>query len=222
METIRLVLVDDQRLFVDNLKIVLEARTEDIKVLGISYDAASGIALIEQLEPDLVLLDVRMPGMDGVEAAKRIHASRPGIKLIMLTTFDDDQYVHEAFKHGASGYVLKNVSPAELIEAIRAAQSGSRPLPRPALPLIERTRPPASTRDTGEMRALFSTLTARELQIVKLISLAYDNRHIAARFGIAEQTVKNSLSAIYAKLNVSKRTQLMRFFDACKEKGIVD
>lgn len=223
MESIRLVLVDDQRLFADNLKIVLESRTDDIRVLGIGYDGTDGVALAEELRPDIVLLDVRMPGMDGVEAARRINAAHPEIRLIMLTTFDDDLYVHQALRYGAYGYILKNVSPAELIDAIRAVRAGTRLIaPAAAGALLDKHPAAPEPRSAEEMRALLETLTARELQIVKLIALAYDNRHIAERFSIAEQTVKNSLSVIYAKLNVSKRTQLMRFFERCREKGLID
>ncbi|MFA6507833.1 MAG: response regulator transcription factor [Treponemataceae bacterium] len=224
MEAIPLVLVDDQRLFVDNLKIVLESRTRDLQVLGIGYDGAEGVALAEKLRPEIVLLDVRMPGMDGVEAARRINAARPETKLIMLTTFDDDLYVHQALRYGAYGYILKNVSPAELIDAIRAVHAGTRLIPHAmAGALLDKQHPlPPESQSVDELRALLDSLGAREMQIVKLIALAYDNRHIAERLSIAEQTVKNSLSVIYGKLNVSKRTQLMRFFDHCREKGLID
>jgi DNA-binding NarL/FixJ family response regulator len=223
MDEIRLLLVDDQRLFVDNLKIVLEARTKDIEVLGIAYDGEEATRMAERLRPEIILLDVRMPGMDGVEAAKRINASHPEIKLIMLTTFDDDLYVNQALLYGAYGYILKNVSPAELIESVRAVHSGSRLMPKTAAgPLLAAKGESAEYLSQGEMKALLGSLGARELQIVKLIALAYDNRQIAGRLGIAEQTVKNSLSVIYQKLDVSKRTQLMRFFDRCREKGLID
>jgi DNA-binding NarL/FixJ family response regulator len=223
METIKILLADDQRLFVDNLKIVLEARTEDIRVLGIAYGGEEAVRMAEALRPEILLLDVRMPGMDGVEAAKRINASRPEIKLIMLTTFDDDLYVHQALLSGAYGYILKNVSPADLIDSIRAVHSGLRLMPQAAPSLLLAARNEASeTGSVEEMKRLFESLSARELQIVKLIALAYDNKHIGERLGIAEQTVKNSLSMIYDKLEVSKRTQLMRFFERCREKGLVD
>jgi Response regulator containing a CheY-like receiver domain and an HTH DNA-binding domain len=223
MDGIGVLLVDDQRLFVDNLKIVLEARTEDIRVLGIAYDGAQAVEMAESLRPEIVLLDVRMPGMDGVEAARRMREARLEAKLIMLTTFDDDLYVNQALVYGAYGYILKNVSPSALIESIRAVHSGSRLIPQAAPgPLLGARPDPCAAMSLEEMRGLIEALSARELQIVKLIALAYDNRQIATRLGIAEQTVKNALSAIYGKLEVSKRTQLMRFFDRCREKGLVD
>ncbi len=223
METIRLLLVDDQRLFVDNLKIVLEAHTEDIRVLGIAYDGGEGVAMTEALRPDIVLMDVRMPQMDGVDAAKRIVASHPATKLIMLTTFDDDQYVTRALHYGAYGYILKNISPAELIRDIRAVHAGSRLVPPAATGLLlDRSLPaPEEELNAEELRSLLDSLSGREMQIVKLIALAYDNRHIAARLGVAEQTVKNSLSTIYSKLGVSKRTRLMRLFERCRERGLI-
>lgn len=222
MGRINILLADDQRLFVDNLKIVLEARTDDIRVLGIAYGGAEAVEMAARLRPEIVLLDVRMPDMDGVEAARRISASLPGIKLIMLTTFDDDLYVERALVYGAYGYILKNVSPVDLIESIRAVHSGSRLIAQMPGPLLApRPEPPAAL-SLDQMREFLASLSAREIQIVKLIALAYDNRHIAERLGIAEQTVKNALSAIYGKLGVSKRTQLMRFFDRCREAGLVE
>jgi DNA-binding NarL/FixJ family response regulator len=223
MGDINVLLADDQRLFVDNLKIVLEARTEDIRVLGIAYGGAEAVEMAARLRPEIVLLDVRMPDMDGVEAARRISASLPRIKLIMLTTFDDDLYVERALVYGAYGYILKNVSPAALIESIRAVHAGSRLIPHAAPGSLLAARPePSSDLSLEEAREMLASRGATETQIVKLIALAYDNRHIAERLGIAEQTVKNSLSAIYAKLGVSKRTQLMRFFARCREMGLVD
>jgi len=222
MGRINILLADDQRLFVYNLKIVLEARTDDIRVLGIAYGGAEAVEMAARLRPEIVLLDVRMPDMDGVEAARRISASLPGIKLIMLTTFDDDLYVERALVYGAYGYILKNVSPVDLIESIRAVHSGSRLIAQMPGPLLApRPEPPAAL-SLDQMREFLASLSAREIQIVKLIALAYDNRHIAERLGIAEQTVKNALSAIYGKLGVSKRTQLMRFFDRCREAGLVE
>lgn len=223
MGGISVLLADDQRLFVDNLKIVLEARTDDIRVLGIAYGGGEAVEMAARLRPEIVLLDVRMPDMDGVEAARRIGSALPGIKLIMLTTFDDDLYVERALVYGAYGYILKNVSPEGLIESIRAVHAGSRLIPNspPGHLLSRRPEPPAAM-GADETRELLGSLSARETQIVKLIALAYDNRHIAERLGIAEQTVKNSLSAIYAKLGVSKRTQLMRFFERCRGMGLVD
>jgi DNA-binding NarL/FixJ family response regulator len=223
MGGISVLLADDQRLFVDNLKIVLESRTEDIRALGIAYGGSEAVEMALRLRPEIALLDVRMPDMDGVEAARRIAAERPEIKLIMLTTFDDDLYVHRALAYGAYGYILKNVSPGELIEAIRAVHSGSRLMPLSAPgPLLSPRPEPSEALGVDEMRELLSSLGARETQIVKLIALAYGNRRIAERLGIAEQTVKNSLSAIYGKLGVSKRTQLMRFFERCREMGLAD
>lgn len=224
MEKIRLVLADDQRLFVDNLRIVLESRTEDISVLGIAYDGREAIALCEATTPDIVLLDVRMPGLDGVEAAKRIHAARPSLKILMLTTFDDDQYVHQAQSHGAVGYILKNVSPEDLIASIRAVHGGALLFaPSPHERLIRRGGDAAAEGASDEeLRQIVDSLTSRELQIVKLIALAYDNRHIAERLSIAEQTVKNSLSVVFSKFGVTKRTQLMRLFESCRKRGLVD
>jgi DNA-binding NarL/FixJ family response regulator len=122
---IKLLLADDQRLFADNLKLMLETLTEDIKVAGIASDGEEAIRLAESTGPDLVLMDVRMPGMDGVEATKILHQKYPEIKIVMLTTFLDDTYVEDALKYGAYGYILKSIRSEDLIASLRAIFRGA-------------------------------------------------------------------------------------------------
>ncbi|MDA3948423.1 MAG: response regulator transcription factor [Spirochaeta sp.] len=122
---LRVLLVDDQRLFVESLRVFMNTRAQDLSVVGVAYNGTDGVAMAEKLKPDLVVMDVRMPGMDGVEASRILAERMPSTRVLMLTTFDDDSYVFEALKNGAVGYLLKDLDPAELVEAMRAAISGS-------------------------------------------------------------------------------------------------
>ena len=125
MDFIKVLLVDDQILFVESLKTVLETRTKDIKVIEIAHDGWEAVQKVEKEHPHIVLMDVRMPKMDGVEATSIIKKKFPETHVMMLTTFDDDEFVHDALYHGAVGYLLKDIPPDELITAIRAVNEGS-------------------------------------------------------------------------------------------------
>jgi len=124
-KTIRVGLADDQVLFIESLKRVIEALDEGITVVGIAMDGEEAIRLARELEPDLVILDVRMPKIDGVHAVEHIRNLQPQSKILMLTTFDDDEYVHEALAKGACGYLLKDIEPQKLVDAIRAVAAGT-------------------------------------------------------------------------------------------------
>jgi DNA-binding NarL/FixJ family response regulator len=226
VEKLRLLLVDDQRLFVDNLKIVLESRTKDMKVEGIAYGGTEALAAADTIRPDMILMDVRMPNMDGVEATRLILKRHPEIRIVMLTTFDDDQHVRMALLHGAVGYVLKSVSPSELISSIRAVRDGAVLVSSEAAGSVVHQDilskgELAPEKSVEDIRRLLDGLTARELEIVDLISLAYDNRQIARKLCIAEQTVKNGVSIIFMKLGISRRTQLMRFVEDCRKYRLI-
>lgn len=121
----KILLVDDQRLFVESLRVVIETRAPDLEVVGVAYDGNDALDVYEQTHPDLVVMDVRMPRLDGVEATHRLTERYPNAKVLMLTTFDDDTYVYQAIHYGAVGYLLKDMPPAELIAAIRAATAGA-------------------------------------------------------------------------------------------------
>ena len=218
MRSIRVLLVDDQMLFVENLKTVLELTTDDIEVVGI---AANGQEAIEQLDRDLadiVLMDVRMPVMDGVEATKIIREKKWDVRILMLTTFDNDDYVRDALRAGADGYILKNIPPQRLFESIRAMRSGGVLVaPEVAHKVVEwdDTSDPASapSGSVQRIRREFEALTERERRIIEHISLAYSNKEIAHRTCLSEQTVKNYISRIYSKLGISRRSQLMRLYN---------
>lgn len=220
METIRVLLVDDQKLFVDNLKTVLELTTKDIRVVGVAYDGGSVLSKLEHCDPEIVLMDIRMPGMDGVAATRAIRKRGLGVKILVLTTFDDDELVRDALSAGADGYVLENIAPDMLIASIRAMQSGNVLISSNiAHRVFAGTHAQAETyyhpqpSESADGGNVFAGLTPREKEVVDLIALAYSNREIAERIGVTEQTVKNYLSRIYEKLGVSRRSQLMRLFN---------
>ncbi len=216
MEKIRVLLVDDQMLFVESLRTVLETRAQDISVIGVAYEGAKAVEMTEELNPDVVLMDVRMPGMNGVESTRSIKEKHPEIKVLMLTTFDDDQYVVEALRLGAVGYLLKDMPPAELISAVRAVHKGGVLIsPKVAAKLVEKlvTTPESSGKEkeaqnlSGSSNTWTNDLSAREKKILQLMAQGLDNKEIAKTLFIAEQTVKNHVSIIYSKLGVRDRVQ---------------
>lgn len=214
MSKLRVLLVDDQELFVRNLAIVLESRAGDIEVVGIAHNGREAVQRVRDSKPEIVLMDVRMPGMDGVEATRLIHERQPSVRVVMLTTFDDDEYVYRALEYGAVGYLLKNIPPEELFACIRAVHGGATlvsPQVREKLVGMRSSREgaPPPPRQDGEVKRLLENLTRKERDILKLIALAHTNRQIAERLMIAEQTVKNHISIIYSKMNVTRRMELM-------------
>jgi DNA-binding NarL/FixJ family response regulator len=210
---ITIVIVDDQVLFAESLKNILEMRTRDLRVVGVAYDGKEAIEVVANKHPDIVLMDVRMPKMDGVEAARTIIALNPGEKIVMLTTFDDDTYVHEALRHGAVGYLLKTTRPAELIAAIRAIKQGTVQISQEVAMRLVREVPQAGKGDySGPVRVganATSALSHREREILKCVLGGLSNKEIAGKLFLAVQTVKNHLSVIYSKLEVKNRSQLL-------------
>jgi len=223
MKKIRVLLVDDQVLFVESLRTVLETRAADFDVVGVALSGREAIRLVVEQHPDIILMDVRMPDMDGVEATRIIHEAYPDIHVLMLTTFDDDVYVVEALNHGAAGYMLKDIPPEDLIVSLRAVCSGSIIIsPQVANKLLRNreseapaeegvgTPPPASS------ESFLRYLSRREIEILRLIGQGADNVLIAKKLSIAEQTVKNHVSVIYSKLHVHNRMQAMKLANTLK------
>ncbi len=223
MESIRVILADDQVLFVESLRAVLETRADDIRVVGVAYNGREAIERVRRERAEVVLMDARMPVMNGVEATRVIRAELPAVQIIMLTTFDDDEYVHEAIKWGAAGYLLKDIPPEELINAIRAVQSGSVLIAssvarRLVEEISELKGAPTHRRDPSEYEPeWFKGLTKREREVLVLLAEGWDNRRIAARLFIAEQTVKNHVSIIYSKLGVHDRIQALQLASRLKQ-----
>jgi DNA-binding NarL/FixJ family response regulator len=205
-EMIRILLVDDQRLMREGLRILLELEP-DLKIAGEAGDGEAGLDAYAELRPDVVLMDVRMPGMDGVEATWRLRERWPDARVIILTTFDDDEYVFEGLRAGALGYLLKDVSGHDLAEAVRTVAAGGAliqpSVARKVVTEFARVAPPARTSDAG----LAEPLSDRELEILHLLAGGLTNRQIAARLSLAEGTVKNYVTNILGKLGTRDRTQ---------------
>lgn len=210
--SVRILLADDQSLFVEGLRSVIESRAHDFCVVGVARDGEEVIGKVHECRPDIVLMDVRMPRVDGVEATRRLHATHPDVKIVMLTTYDDDDYVKRAIRNGAIGYLLKDVPPDELFNAIRTVRDGSFVLPETlASRLFEASQGAyhggGSARDIPEW---YYDLSRKERHILRLIAEGYDNSEIAAEVCLAPQTVKNYSSEIYAKIGVHNRTEAGR------------
>ena len=211
---IKVLLVDDQMLFVESLKTVLTTRAGDIAVVGVAHDGREALDLALREHPDVVLMDVRMPVMDGVESTRLIREKLPETRVLILTTFDDDEYVIEALRLGAVGYILKDIPPEELISAIRAVHEGGVLIaPKVAAKIAARL---AGAQDRKSTVPEISPpqwlleLSPREKEVLRLLAEGYDNREIAARLYLAEQTVKNHVSVLYDKMGVKDRIHAMR------------
>ncbi len=208
---ISVLIADDQRMFAESIKYIIESRASDIEVVGIAQNGREAVSMVSALHPRIVLMDVRMPGTDGVEATRLIMRQWPDVKIIMLTTFDDDEYVHASLKHGAVGYLLKSLPPLELINAMRAVEGGIVQIdPSVARTLVRGTHAESANE---EVLASLRTLTRREREVLGLVVQALDNQQIARTLHVAEQTVRNYVSTIYAKLGVANRMDVLKIVD---------
>lgn len=206
MSAIRILLVDDQALFREGLRTLLSVQG-DLEVVGEAGNGEEALRLALNLRPAIVLMDLQMPVLDGVAATRRLHESLPECRVIVLTTFDDDEYVFEGLRAGAVGYLLKDAPSAKLIEAIRAAARGESFLePSVAAKVVaEFTR--LANQTPRVAASLVEPLSEREREILRLVASGASNREIAAKLVIAEGTVKNHVTNILAKLDVKDRTQ---------------
>lgn len=205
-DPIRILLVDDQRLMREGLRILLELEP-DLKVVGEAKDGKAGLSAYAELQPDVVLMDVRMPGMDGVEATWRLRERWPDARIMILTTFDDDEYVFEGLRAGAMGYLLKDVSGQDLADAVRTVAAGGAlidpSVTRKVVAEFARVAPPARKPDAG----LPEPLSEREGEVLELLAQGYSNREISQRLNLAQGTVKNYVTTILQKLGARDRTQ---------------
>jgi DNA-binding NarL/FixJ family response regulator len=218
-ERVRVLIVDDQTLLRESFRRLLELEGDGLEVIGTAASGAEAISTIETLAtrdrlPDVVLMDVRMPQLSGVEATREICQRWPRVRVMMLTTFDDEEFIVEGLRAGAKGYLLKDVSSGQLVDAIRAVQRGESPLqPSVAAKLVARlTHPeqdalPASTMPRAGEEAHASELTDRESEILRLVAQGKSNREIGEMLFITEGTVKNHVSSILTKLGLRDRTQ---------------
>ncbi len=203
---IKVLLVDDQKLVRQGIQLLLETET-DMQVVGQAENGQEALSLAAQLRPDVVLMDIRMPVMDGVAATQALAQNHPEIGVIILTTFDDDETVFEGLKAGARGYLLKDISSEEMAAAVRTVASGGA-LIQPSITrkvLTEFSRLAAAPPVKGGQ--LIEALTERELDVLRALSEGLSNREIAERLVITEGTVKNHVSNLIAKLGVRDRTQ---------------
>jgi DNA-binding NarL/FixJ family response regulator len=206
---IGVVLVDDQALLRTGFRMILEAEP-DIEVLGDAGDGDSGVAMVAATRPDVVLMDIRMPGMDGIEATARITRESLATRVLILTTFDLDEYVYAGLRAGASGFLLKDAPPAELLHAIRTVAAGDAVLaPGATRRLIDRFMPalPLTAPSPHAAQALIDRLTDRERHVFTLVAAARSNREIAADLFVSEGTVKVHVSRVLTKLGLRDRVQ---------------
>ncbi|MEB3356831.1 MAG: response regulator transcription factor [Synechococcales bacterium] len=203
---IRLLLAEDQTLIRQGLRRLLEAHS-DLQVVGEAANGQQAVEQVETLMPDLVLMDVRMPGVDGVAATQMICDRFPAIKVLVLTTFDDEAYVAQVMEFGAVGYLLKDTPSEELANAIRAAHKGYTQLGPGIFKKAFSRSPATSSRQTWRPPAELAELTPREREVLSLIATGASNREIAEILCITEKTVKNHVSSILSRLNLRDRTQ---------------
>jgi DNA-binding NarL/FixJ family response regulator len=205
---IRVLLVDDQSLLRMGFRLILEAEP-DIEVVGEAGDGAAGVGMTSALDPDVVLMDVRMPGTDGIAATRLITAAGAAAKILILTTFDLDEYVFAGLKAGASGFLLKDAPPAELLTAIRTVAGGDAVLaPTATRRLIDQFVPLLPDADRQQDRdALLSKLTDREQTVFVQLTAGRSNREIADDLHLSEGTVKVHVGRILAKLDLRDRVQ---------------
>ena len=203
--TIRVVLVDDEAMVRVGLRMVLTAEP-DVEVVGEAADGAAAVDAVLEAEPDVVLMDVRMPRVDGLEGARRVLVARPQTKVVILTTFDQDEHVAAALRAGVSGFLLKVSPPEQLVAAVRTVAGGGGLLdPAVTLRVIESfATVPATPREHGR---LIEELTEREREVLRLVARGLSNAEIAARLYLGEATVKTHVSRVLAKLGVRDRVQ---------------
>ena len=210
---VRLAVVDDQTLFRTGLTRMLD-EVPRVEIVGQAANGQAAIQMVASTHPDVVLMDVKMPLLDGVEATRRIVAEHPETKVLILTTFDADSYVIQALKAGASGYVLKDSQPEAIITSVLAVVSGERVMASAVanrvLDMLTGTTTP---------KEFYDGLTAREIEILRLLASGMANKQIAYRLKISEKTVRNHVSNMYAKLEIYDRAQAVLY---AVRKGLVE
>ncbi|MFD6166464.1 response regulator [Oerskovia sp. NPDC060287] len=205
----RVLLVDDQALLRLGFRLVIESE-HDLEVVGEASDGQVAIAQTAALAPDVVVMDIRMPGMDGIEATRRIVAEHPATRVLVLTTFDVDEYAFAALRSGASGFLLKNALPEELVAAIRTVAAGSSIVaPRIVRRLLDLFAPhlPTTATATADLNPALRTLTPRELDVLRCVAEGLSNAEIAERLVLSATTVKTHVGNMLAKLGVRDRVQ---------------
>lgn len=201
---IKILLVDDQMILAEGIKSVL-GTCPDFEICGIALDGAEAVEKCEKLRPDVVLMDIRMPNMNGVVATKRIKELDERIKIIILTTFDDSDYILSAINNGASGYLLKDIGSTALIDAVKNAYAGDTILPAKIAKKITDAAVMVASDKEIKLKRAFS-LSEREVEIALMLYDGFTNRQIAAALKLSDGTARNYISAIYLKLGVDGRS----------------
>lgn len=204
---IRMLVVDDQQLVRMGLRMLFE-QAQDIETVGEADNGAEAVRLAERLTPDVVLMDLRMPGMDGITATRRIVTARPATRVVALTTFDDDDHLYPVLAAGACGFLVKDTPPAELLEAVRRAANGEAPFSRDVLDrLVAQALHTRSSSDTPTDIPVL-TITPREREVLGLLGVGLSNKEIADRLHLGVTTVKTHVASLMAKTGRDNRIRL--------------
>jgi DNA-binding NarL/FixJ family response regulator len=206
-------IADDQTLFRSGLARLLDG-DDRVSVVGEAVDGADAVKLALSLKPDVVLMDIKMPNLDGIEATRRIISENPKIKVLMLTTFEADNHVIQSLKAGASGYVLKDSQAGAIVSSILAVVAGERVMASAVANRVLEMLTGATT-----PKEFYDGLTAREVEILKMLATGMANKQIAYKLGISEKTVRNHVSNMYEKLNIYDRAQAVLY---AVRKGLVE
>jgi DNA-binding NarL/FixJ family response regulator len=211
--SISVLLVDDQALMRRGFRMILEAE-EDLTVVGEAADGAAAVELATELAPDIVLMDIRMPGVDGIEATQLILRATPSIRVLVLTTFDLDEYAFGALRAGASGFLLKDARPADLVAAVRTVATGDAVVsPRITRRLLEEYAQtlPLSDSERHDLHPQLSSLTDREREVLQAVAHGLSNAEIAEAMFVSQATVKSHIGRILSKLELRDRVQITVF-----------
>jgi DNA-binding NarL/FixJ family response regulator len=199
----KVIICDDQAIVRDGLELLLKLE-KNIDVVGLAQDGAEAVDLVAKTSPDLVLMDLKMPGMNGVEATRKICTLYPNTKVLVLTTFDNDEWVFDAIRAGASGYLMKDTPRGKVIEAVRGTVMGKSYVdPLVAGKLLDRV----ASKQEQPATVITARLTNREVEVLRLLAQGLSNAEIAEKLHLSEGTVRNHVSSIFSKLDVSDRTQ---------------
>jgi DNA-binding NarL/FixJ family response regulator len=212
-QTVRVLIADDQTLFRVGLARLLEEDPR-VDIVGQAGDGAEAIKLAGALKPDVVLMDLKMPNVDGIEATRQILASYPGVRVLLLTTFEADNHVIQALKAGASGYILKDSRPDSIVSSLLAVMAGER-----VMASAVANRVLEMLTGTTTPKEFYDGLTGREIEILKLLAGGMANKQIAYKLKISEKTVRNHVSNMYEKLNIYDRSQAVLY---AVRKGLVE
>ena len=205
---IKVLIADDQRILSEGIKSVLETDKE-LELVGIASDGFEALKMVAETSPDVVLMDIRMPNMNGVVATQRIKAEYPDVKVVVLTTFDDSDYILNAINNGANGYLLKDIGSTALINAVKNAHAGDTILPAKVARRIADAAKSVSTDREFRLKREFG-LSDREVEIALMIYEGFTNRQIASALHLSEGTARNYISTIYEKLKCENRAEAVQ------------